>query len=73
MGWVGAAWGRAAARRGALWRAAALAAACLVAGLCLLRIVTRVPQWRDDLTLLTQSLAAEPNDYRLHDALGIAY
>jgi Flp pilus assembly protein TadD len=73
VGWVGATWWRAAWGRTTVWRAAVVATACLLAGLCALRIVTRVPLWRDDVTLLTQSLAAEPNDYRLHDALGIAY
>lgn len=70
-GWAGAAlWRSAAGHQTVFWRATA---ACLLAGLCVLRIVTRVPDWRDDITLFTRSLAAEPNDYRLHDALGIAY
>src|SRR5271157_638343 len=72
-GWVVAAGWRAAARQRAVWRAAAVTAACLLAALGVLRIVTRVPDWRDDVTLFTKSLAAEPNDYRLHDALGLAY
>lgn len=50
-----------------------LAIACVVAVLCAVRIVTRVPDWQDDVTLFTVSLAAEPDDFRLHDALGQAY
>ena len=73
VGWAAAAWWRKVARRPAIWRAAALGAACLLAALCVLRIVTRVPDWHDDITLFTPALAAEPNDYRLHDALGQAY
>jgi Flp pilus assembly protein TadD len=51
---------------------AAIITASLVAVLCVLRIATRVPDWRDDVALYTKSLAAEPGDYRLHDALGQA-
>ncbi len=72
-GWLVAAGWRAASRQQAVWRAAAVTTACILAALAVLRIVTRVSDWRDDITLFTQSLAAEPNDYRLHDALGMAY
>jgi tetratricopeptide (TPR) repeat protein len=72
-GWAAAALWRTAARQQAVWRAAAVTAACCVAGLCVLRIVTRVPDWRDDVRLLTSALAAEPNEYLLHDGLGLAY
>jgi Flp pilus assembly protein TadD len=41
--------------------------------LCVLCISLRLLDWRDDITLFTVSLAAAPNDYRLHDALGVAY
>lgn len=54
-------------------RTALLAAACGVAALCVLRISMRVLDWQDDITLFTQALAAEPSDYRCHDALGLAY
>ena len=73
VGWAATALWRAAGGQQIVWRAAAVSAACFLAVLCVLRIVTRVPDWRDDVTLFTQSLAAEPNDYRLHDALGLAY
>jgi Flp pilus assembly protein TadD len=72
-GWLGAALWRTASKQQTLWRMAALAAACVVAGLGVLRIVTRVPDWRDDLTLLTRTLAVDPNEGALHDGLGQAY
>jgi Flp pilus assembly protein TadD len=72
LGWAAAAWWRAASRQ-PVWRAAAVTGACLLAALGVRRIVTRVPDWRDDVTLFTVSLAAQPQDYRLHDALGSAY
>ena len=50
-----------------------MAIGCMVAALGAVRIVTRVPDWRDDVTLFSVSLAAEPDDFRLHDALGQAY
>ena len=54
-------------------RTTLVAAACVVTALCVLRISWRVPDWRDDVTLFTQALAAEPHDYHLHDALATAY
>jgi tetratricopeptide (TPR) repeat protein len=72
-GWVGAAVWRAASRRQSAWRLAVLASASLIAALCVLRIVTRVPDWRDDVTLVSRALAAEPDEFMLHDALGDAY
>jgi tetratricopeptide (TPR) repeat protein len=73
VGWATAALWRAAARQATVWRAAAVTGACFLAALGVLRIVTRVPDWRDDVTLFTVTLAAEPNDYRVRDALGMAY
>jgi tetratricopeptide (TPR) repeat protein len=54
-------------------RTAMVAAACVLTTLCVLRISWRVLDWRDDVTLFTQALAAEPGDYHLHDALATAY
>lgn len=59
--------------RRALWRTVAVATVCIVASLCVLRISWRGLDWRDDVTLYQKALAAEPDDYRLHDALGSAY
>jgi Flp pilus assembly protein TadD len=72
-GWAGAALWRAAARRQIVWRVATVAAAFFLSALCVLGIVTRVPDWQDDVTLFAEALVAEPHDYRLHDALGVAY
>jgi Flp pilus assembly protein TadD len=72
-GWACAVlWQTASSRRSTL-RTTLVAAACVVAALCVLRISLRVLDWRDDVTLFTRTLAAQPNDYRLHDALGLAY
>jgi len=72
-GWAGAVVWRAAARRQGHWRWAVVAGASMVGALCVLRIVTRIPDWRDDVTLLSRALATEPDEFVLHDALGDAY
>src|SRR5271157_660520 len=72
-GWAGAALWRGAARRQGSWRWAVVAGPGIVAALFLLRIVTRVPDWRDDVTLVSRALASEPDEFILHDALGDAY
>jgi tetratricopeptide (TPR) repeat protein len=72
-GWAGAVlWRMALIHRGA-WRLAVVAGVTLMATLCVLRIVTRIPDWRDDVTLISRALAAEPDEFILHDALGDAY
>lgn len=73
MGWAGAELWRAASRRPKPWKAVVVASAVTIAGLSALRIATRIPDWRDDVTLLTHALAAQPHDFILHDALGDAY
>lgn len=45
----------------------------LVAVLCSLRIVTRNPDWHDNLTFYQRSLAASPDAYILRVNLGAAY
>ena len=73
VGWAGAAlWGAAARRQGA-WRWALAAGAGLLTVLCVLRIVTRIPDWHDDVTLISRALPSEPDEFILHDALGDAY
>jgi len=75
-GWATATLWRAASSRSRVWELAALAGACVVAALCVLRIVTRIPDWKDDVTLFSRALAAAPNDgnpYPLHEVLGQAY
>jgi superkiller protein 3 len=72
-GWAGAKLWRAASRRQGAWRLAAAAGVWALAALCALRIVTRIPDWRDDVTLVSRALAAEPDEFILHDGLGDAY
>lgn len=55
------------------WRWALAAGLGLAAGLCVLRIVTRVPDWQSDVTLISRTLPDEPNEFILRDALGDAY
>jgi Flp pilus assembly protein TadD len=62
-----------ASMRRAAWRLALVAGASLVVALCVLRIVTRIPDWHDDVTLISRALVAEPDEFILHDALGDAY
>jgi len=67
----------------ALWRKAAIQKAMarnalagltgVIVVLCAVRTYTRNQDWHDDLTLLTRTLAIEPGEYRLHEALGLAY
>jgi Flp pilus assembly protein TadD len=54
-------------------RTAAVVAACVVAALCVLRVGLRVVDWRDDVALYTKTLAADPDDFRIHGALGSAF
>ena len=72
-GWAGSTLWDAASKRQGAWRWAVVAGASVVAGSCVLRIVTRIPDWRDDVTLISRALAAEPGEFILHDALGDAY
>jgi len=72
-GWACATLWQAASSRREVLRTTLLVAGCVVASLCALRISVRVLDWQDDITLFTQALAAEPGDYRCHDALGLAY
>ncbi len=73
MGWAAAALWGAACRRPAPWRWSLLATATALMTLCLIRVVTRVPDWYDDITLLTRALKLQPTEFILHDALGDAY
>jgi protein O-mannosyl-transferase len=45
----------------------------VIATLCVIRIVTRNPDWRDDMTLYRRTLAASPNAYYMHNNLGVVY
>jgi len=73
VGWAGVrGWERLSARR-SQWRVVLPVAAGLIAALCVLRIVTRNRDWRDNLTFYTATLAVSPNAYYIHNNLGIVY
>lgn len=72
-GWAGAAIWQMASERNRVWRGAVVGLAGVVVVVGALRITHRVPDWRDDVVLFTQTLAEDPDDPRLHDALGLAY
>ncbi len=74
VGWgIAALWQNAAASKQRGWTQAVVAGAGIVAVLCVLRAATRIPDWQDDITLISHALAAEPDEFILHDALGDAY
>jgi Flp pilus assembly protein TadD len=60
-------------RRQGILQTAAVAVAFTIIALCISRISWRVLDWQNDITLYTKSLKTNPDDYRLHDALGLAY
>ena len=45
----------------------------VMASWCMVHIVTRNLDWRDDVTLYTSTLAASPKAYYMHHNLGVAY
>jgi len=59
--------------RGVVWRRSLAAATVLAAAFCLLRIVTRNRNWRDDPTLYTHTLAGCPDAYYVRRDLGLVY
>jgi Flp pilus assembly protein TadD len=73
IAWAGAALWQRVARGRTLERAAVIFGACVLAALCAVRTFTRNRDWRDDITLLTRTLAVQPQDALLHDGLGLAY
>ena len=50
-----------------------LAFCSVVAALYILRIVTRVPDWSDDITLYTRTLAISPDSYHIRNNLATIY
>jgi len=64
---------RTAERQPLLWRAALAAAFGAVAIWSTYRIIVRNREWRNDVVLLTRTLAGSPRAYRLHSLLGLAY
>jgi Flp pilus assembly protein TadD len=62
-----------ASARSATWRRALATAFAILAALCLFRIVTRNQDWRDNVTLYTNTLAACPDAYYVRRDLGSTY
>lgn len=73
VAWFGLRLWQGASKRGIMLRRALAAGACAVGVLLILRIVTRNPDWRDDLTFYTRTLAAMPNSGDMHNNLGTYY
>src|SRR6516164_3372438 len=55
------------------WRWLQAAALGVMASWCIVRIVTRNPDWRDDMSLYTSTVAASPAAYYMHNNLGVVY
>ncbi len=75
--WI-AAWGclylwKAAASGPRTWKKALALAGIGVSVLCILRIVTRNGDWRNDVVLFSRSLARTPEGVPMHASLGVAY
>jgi protein O-mannosyl-transferase len=72
-GWTRLFAGSARYRHSWLWRCLLAATLGVTAIACVVRIATRNPVWRDDMTLYTRTLAASPNAYYMHNNLGVVY
>lgn len=59
--------------RGKIWRFAFAAGVCSIGMLGMLRIVTRNPDWRDDMTLYINTLKTSPDAYLIYNNLGTVY
>lgn len=64
---------RGAEERQALWRRALVGGLALLSVLYAVRIVTRIPDWRDDVTLYTKTLEVSPASYHIRNNLGTVY
>jgi len=56
-----------------VWRAGLAATVVMAAALCVVRIMTRNRDWRDDVALYTQTLGLEPDAYLIRNNLGVVY
>jgi len=75
--WI-VAWGlvalwEAAAGYNRVWRRNLAAAVAVVVALCVVRIVTRNRDWRDDVALYTHTLGLEPQAFLIRNNLGAVY
>ncbi len=73
VAWLGLHLWQGASNRGLVPRRALAAGACALGALLILRIVTRNPDWKDDLTFYTRTLAAIPKSGDMHNNLGTYY
>jgi len=76
LGWASAELWRLSSRRRPACGLLAPAVAGVIAALFFIRIVTRIPVWRDDIRLFARTLAEQPygrDQYSLRDTLGQAY
>jgi len=62
-----------ASARGAIWSRALATAFVLLVALCAFRIVTRNRDWKNDLTLYANTLAACPDAFYVREFLGSSY
>jgi protein O-mannosyl-transferase len=71
--WAGVRAWEQARKAGRLWRGALLMPACGLAILFAARIIVRNPDWKNDFTLYTKTLAAAPDSAIIRNNLGIYY
>ena len=73
VGWAGVQAWNSLAERGSRWRLILPLGAGILGLLCVVRIVTRNRDWRDNLTFYTATLALSPDAYYIHNNLGTVY
>jgi tetratricopeptide (TPR) repeat protein len=73
VGWAGLWCWNSLSARGSRWRTALPVAAGLIAVCCVLRIVIRNRDWRDNITFYTATLKISPEAYHIHNNLGTVY
>jgi tetratricopeptide (TPR) repeat protein len=73
VGWAGVHVWNAVSARGSRWRLVLPIAGGLIGLLCMVRIVTRNRDWRDNTTFYTATLAVSPDAYYIHNNLGTVY
>ena len=73
VAWALVALWEAAAGYNRVWRQSLAGALATVVVLCVVRIVTRNRDWRDEVTLYTQTLSLEPQAFLIRNNLGTVY